>query len=289
MPIFTGSTIVKRIPVFFSSKMVAKIDSFSPSAHKPPLIVRSWLEKYPIEVRAPRPATEDDFFMAHDMKYVLDVLQLRAKNGFGGKEPSIAASLPYTNGSMIDATFAAIENGKVAATPAAGFHHAGYYDGGAFCTFNGLVIAARKILAAGKATRVGILDCDQHFGDGTEDILAERTLHDKIKHITVEKHYPRNANTFFERLPAMIESFADCGVLLYQASADPHVDDPLGGFLDTEQLRRRDRIVFDTANRLGIPVAWNTAGGYQTPLSRVVAIHDNSMAECVGIYLNHKT
>jgi hypothetical protein len=35
---------------------------------------------------------------------------------------------------------------------------------------------------------------------------------------------------------------ADCDVLLYQAGADPHINDPLGGWLTTAQLRERDRI-----------------------------------------------
>jgi acetoin utilization deacetylase AcuC-like enzyme len=272
---------MKRIPVFFSSKVVARIESFSPSAHKPAYVVRSWVDKFPIDVRAPQPLVEDDFLLAHDMKYVFDVLRLKAKNGFGGKEPEIVASLPFTNGSIVDAAFEAIRNGLVAVTPSAGFHHAGYFDGGAFCTFNGLIIAARKAIAAGIVEKVGILDCDQHYGDGTEEILEERKLRERIRHVTAGKHYEREARTFLSKLPAMVESFADCGLLIYQAGADPHVDDPLGGYLDTEQLRERDRIVFGLCRDLSLPVAWNTAGGYQTPLSKVLAIHDNTMAECV--------
>lgn len=277
---------MKSVPVFFSSKVVARIASFSPSAHKPAYVVRSWMEKFPIDVRAPRPAVEDDFLLAHDMKYVLDVLCLKAKNGFGGKEPEIAAALPYMIGSMVDAALEAIENGSVAVTPCAGFHHAGYYDGGAFCTFNGLVIAARKVLAGGLVKRVGILDCDQHYGDGTEEILAERKLHDRIRHVTAGKHYERDGRTFLSKLPAIVESFADCGLLIYQAGADPHVDDPLGGYLDTRQLQERDNIVFGLCKDLALPVAWNTAGGYQEPLSKVLTIHDNTMSECVATFVD---
>lgn len=275
---------MKRIPVYFSSKVVARVDSFSPSAHKPAYVLRSWLEKFPIDVRAPRPVGEDDFLLAHDMKYVLDVLRLKAKNGFGGKEPEIVASLPYMNGSMVDAAFEAVSNGYVAVTPSAGFHHAGYYDGGAFCTFNGLIIAARKVLAAGLVERVGILDCDQHYGDGTEEILDERKLRDRIRHVTAGKHYKRDSVTFLSNLPEMVKSFAGCGLLLYQAGADPHVDDPLGGYLDTEQLGTRDEIVFRLCRELAIPIAWNTAGGYQEPLLKVLHIHDQTMAKCVTAF-----
>ena len=54
-----------------------------------------------------------------------------------------------------------------------------------------------------------------------------------------------------------------CSVLLYQAGADPHIDDPLGGALTSSQLARRDTIVFDGCRVLGLPIAWNLAGGYQ--------------------------
>jgi len=74
-------------------------------------------------------------------------------------------------------------------------------------------------------------------------------------------------------------------LLLYQAGADPHVDDPLGGFLDDDQLAERDRTVFREARRLGIPVAWNLAGGYQDPLDNVLDIHDRTMRECADVYV----
>jgi hypothetical protein len=61
-----------------------------------------------------------------------------------------------------------------------------------------------------------------------------------------------------------VRQFADCDVLLYQAGADPHIDDPLGGWLTDAQLAQRDRLVFETCRELGLPVAWNLAGGYQS-------------------------
>jgi len=78
--------------------------------------------------------------------------------------------------------------------------------------------------------------------------------------------------------------FAGCDLLLYQAGADPHVNDPLGGWLTTEQLRERDRRVFTTCRDMRLPIAWNLAGGYQTNLRKVLDIHDNTMLECLGAY-----
>ena len=84
-----------------------------------------------------------------------------------------------------------------------------------------------------------------------------------------------------DAIPGHLEQLAGCGIVLYQAGADPHVDDPLGGFLTTAQLALRDWRVFDGLSQRGIPVAWDLAGGYQDPLSKVVAIHVNTMRAAV--------
>ena len=72
--------------------------------------------------------------------------------------------------------------------------------------------------------------------------------------------------------------------------ADPHINDPLGGWLTTEQLAERDRLVFSAAKRLGIPIAWNLAGGYQIDedggISKVIEIHNNTMLACTETYLS---
>ena len=50
-------------------------------------------------------------------------------------------------------------------------------------------------------------------------------------------------------------------------------------------MAERDRIVFETAHRIGLPVAWNLAGGYQTPLRRVLDIHDNTLRACARVFM----
>jgi acetoin utilization deacetylase AcuC-like enzyme len=69
-------------------------------------------------------------------------------------------------------------------------------------------------------------------------------------------------------LPVVVRGFAGYDLLLYQAGADPHIDDPLGGFLTTDELAERDRIVFSVAKEIGIPVVWNLAGGSATTGAR---------------------
>jgi acetoin utilization deacetylase AcuC-like enzyme len=107
-----------------------------------------------------------------------------------------------------------------------------------------------------------------------------------VEHITMGRYYclPYQAKAFLSSLPGAMEILSDCELILYQAGADPHIRDPLGGWLTSEQLRTRDRIVFEAAARYQVPIAWCLAGGYQEPLRRVLEIHDATMEECARVF-----
>jgi acetoin utilization deacetylase AcuC-like enzyme len=263
--------------------MVADSRSFSPSAAKPARVVDHWRahpDRFAIDVIAPPPASVDELALAHERAFVDDVLACRTNNGFGNRSAEVAATLPYTTGSMLAAARHVAELGGIACAPCSGFHHAGYRLPGGFCTFNGLMVTACALHAAGVA-KIAIVDCDMHYGDGTDEIIEQLGV-TWIAHFTAggEFHRPHEAPRFFAELPGRLRAMADCDVVLYQAGADPHVDDPLGGWLTTAELAERDRIVFDTFMELGVPVAWNFAGGYQVEpdgsIPKVIEIHDNT-------------
>ncbi len=274
------------LPVFFRPEMLAHVNSMSPSASKPGYVMDSWLKLcVPLDIHEAPPVTRDMLRRAHETAYVDNVLSCRTANGFGTRARDVAASLPYTSGAMLTAALEAIRNRTVAVAPCSGFHHAGYAHGGGFCTFNGLMVAALELKYAGLVERVGILDFDQHWGDGTHDIIEEAAASGWIEHFSpAEYGTARLAEDFLQDIPEIVSKFHDCSVILYQAGADPHVDDLLGGWLTTEQLARRDERVFEAASRLGVPIAWNLAGGYQTPLRRVLDIHDNTLRACWNVY-----
>jgi acetoin utilization deacetylase AcuC-like enzyme len=268
--------------VFYTPKMVADSASFSPSAAKPKLVVESWLAHgFAIEVIEPRPVTPEQLYRAHRRDYVDGILSCRLANGFGNRSKAVAASLIYTSGAMLEAAKAAMLTGGFACAPVSGFHHACWSTGGGFCTFNGLMVTALEVLEAGAAKTIGILDCDQHYGNGTDDIINHLGEAGRIVHFTTGKsHFEPVAflKTFADRIKNL---YAACDVLLYQAGADPHINDPLGGWMTTAQLHERDRIVFETARAMKLPVAWNLAGGYQRDekghIGAVLEIHDNTM------------
>lgn len=282
------ATPLTAVPVFYCPGMVADSQGFSPSASKPAAVVERWQRiGIPIEIRAPEPVTTAQFKLAHEAQFVDDILALRRENGFGNCSASVAATLPLTSGAMLCAARAALANGCVAVAPVSGFHHARHDLCGGFCTFNGLVVTARVLLQSGEVSKVGILDFDQHYGDGTQDCIEVLGLEGQVMHYSAGSEYsqPRQAEGFLRRIPQLVADMADCDIMLYQAGADPHVDDPLGGWLTDAQLYERDHAVFRAARGAGLPVAWNLAGGYQTPVEKVLRIHDATLRACAETFM----
>lgn len=272
---------MNKIPVFFMPEMVADSKSFSPSSDKPGLVVEAWKDYgLPIEVRSFAPCSVDDLVRAHDRAFVQAVLTGQIKNGFGNTDPLVASSLCFTSGSMCAALREALSNGIGAVSPTSGFHHAGYDFAGGFCTFNGLMIAATQY----PELDIGILDFDYHYGNGTDDIIDK--LGYRTTHYSQGSHLNPLAELWLRQLPDLIEYyFSGSDAVLYQAGQDPHIDDPLGGWLTTEQLANRDRIVFETLRELHVPVVWNLAGGYQENFQRVIDGHVNTMIAFTDVFL----
>jgi len=280
-----------KVKVFYTEEQTAKSNqSFSPSAGKPALAVSQWVEKFgdKIEVVKPEKLTVMDLALAHEKVFVEEVLRLIKPNGFGNTSKDVASTLPWTSGSFYSAAKSALENG-VAVSPTSGFHHACYDHGGAFCTFNGLMVTAMKLREEGLVDRgVAILDMDEHYGNGTDDIIRRLGIN-WVNHFTSGGQHnicsSGKAERFLENFPKILDELCkECDILLYQAGADCNVSDPLGGWLNDEQMRRRDRIVFEYCSRNNIPVVWNLAGGYQEKFQNVLDLHNTTMEECLRVY-----
>ena len=277
--------------VFYDSRMSVDSGGYSPSGSKPAAVVADWMN-LGIEVCEFEPATEEDLCLAHSPKYVSNVLSSLEANGHGNRLPKVTEATRWTCGSMVAASRQALID-HVACSPSSGFHHAGYESGGAFCTFNGLIVAARKLQNEGLVDRVGIIDCDVHYGDGTDDIIQTLDLSSRIRHWTFGAAFGRRAfdqTAFLDELRSALVEMQTEGVrlILYQAGADPHVDDPLGGVMTTEEMRERDKLMFSWCKQLEMPVAVCLAGGYQRDknggISKVLALHRATMEEAITIF-----
>lgn len=286
------------INVFFSDKLTVDQGDQgfgprvikSPSAMKPKLVAEAIKGIDGVTFTEPTPVDWEDFKLAHDSSYVDGIKNLTIENGFGNISQAVNDTLPYTTGAMYDAAKAATVETPCCAL-VSGFHHAAYkrWRGfGYFCTFNGLVVAARKL-----HERVMIIDCDMHFGNGTEDCLKElgkSGVADSIFHYSFGKYFsqPSDADDYLNMLlknGPIYGALKDCSItkIIYQSGADVHVDDPYGGVLTTEQMYERDRRVFEMARDLEIPIAWNLAGGYQTPVEKVIDLHVQTFKACKEI------
>ena len=128
-----------------------------------------------IELREPRPLTDAEVAEIHDPDYVRSVREgtpreLAESQGFKW-DPELWPMVLSSNGGVVAAALEAIETG-CSGSLSSGLHHASRKHGAGFCTFNGLVIAARQALARG-AQSVLILDLDAHCGGGTSRLIKE--------------------------------------------------------------------------------------------------------------------
>jgi acetoin utilization deacetylase AcuC-like enzyme len=104
-----------------------------------------------------------------------------------------------------------------------------------------------------------------HAGNGTADILRHfPALYKQIHHHSNGDHWygMEDPAEWFIWLQECIDSINQFkpDLVLYQAGADMHIKDPLGGLLNDSEMAQRDRSVF---RKIRAPIAWNLAGGYR--------------------------
>lgn len=218
----------------------------------------------------------------HDPRYVDAVL--------GGTPPLAGSSYLAWSPGLVDACLAmlggqllgtglALSSG-LAINLACGFHHAHPERGGGFCVFNGLALIAH----ARPSLRVAVLDCDEHGGDGTEAFCARLPNLTAISIFGTRFGVRGGRRSVALAVPSSADGTRDAGyletldqaidrllrlrpdILVYQASADSHVDDPKATLrLSRETLMQRDRRVLRAMHWAHIPVLITLAGGYQSP------------------------
>ena len=72
--------------------------------------------------------------------------------------------------------------------------------------------------------------------------------------------------------------------MIYLAGADPYKDDRFGRLALTKNgLARRDQMVFDACDAVGLPVAVTLAGGYAREVNDTVDIHFQTVAAAVEL------
>jgi acetoin utilization deacetylase AcuC-like enzyme len=244
----------------------------------------------------PSAATDEEITRAHCPDY-LD----RVSNGKLTAQEVREIGFPWSaamversrrsSGATLMACRVAMERGW-AANLAGGTHHAGRAKGEGFCVFNDAAISARAMQAEGMASRVAIIDCDVHQGNGTAAIFAGD---DSVFTFSMHgaRNYPFRREVasdldidlpdgtddagYAQALEAALEyvlRYAQPELVIYLAGADPFEGDRLGRLKLTKGgLARRDEMVFAALRERRIPVAVAMAGGYARDIADTVDIH----------------
>ncbi|MBN1319569.1 MAG: hypothetical protein JXA87_01905 [Thermoleophilia bacterium] len=240
-----------------------------------------------VELVEPPALTWEQVVQVHDPEYVRAVQtgsprRLAESQGFEW-DPGLWPMVLSSNGGAVAACLDALQNG-VSGSLSSGLHHARRGGGAGFCTFNGLVIAAREALAAG-ATSVLILDLDAHCGGGTASLIAAdpriwqvdvavnafdyyrpavEANDDRRIRLRVTQSagkYLTDIERGLQEVEGLVPRFDLC---LYNAGMDPVEGCPTGGFPGITRgiLAEREQLAFDWCRGHAEAVAFVLAGGY---------------------------
>lgn len=250
---------------------------------------------------APAPATIGQVRRVHDEEYVDKLLQGRLS---GLEEavlelpcsPQLVRAAFLCAGGSIEAARRALERG-VAFHIGGGLHHAFPDHGEGFCVLHDVAIAIRDVQADSRVHRAAVIDVDVHQGNGTACIFRDDpnvftfSIHEEDNYPAVKP--PSDLDIGLEtyaggerylaslrhNVPRILDR-VEPDLVAYIAGADPYEDDQLGNLkLTREDLRARDRLVFDACVVRGIPVFATLAGGYARDVNDTVGIHADMIEE----------
>ncbi len=244
---------------------------------------------------APAEAGFSQLAAVHDAGYVDRVLT-QTRTATETREIGLPDTAQVTRRARLSASGTALAGRLalevgIACNAAGGSHHAGPLKGAGFCVFNDVAVAAQTLVSEGQVSKALIVDLDVHQGDGTARIFEGRedifcfSMHAK-------KNYPaRKAQSHLdiglpdgtadaEYLDALSDVLPDLiarqrpQLIFYNAGVDCHVADRLGRLsLSSDGLRARDRLLFETARAVGVPVAGVLGGGYDDDIEALAARH----------------
>ncbi len=200
--------------------------------------------------------------------------------------------------SMLAGQMASVEYAQehgIALNLACGFHHAVFERGSGYCALNGLAFIAHLL----PELKVLVIDCDEHGGNGTEELIKRLSNLSQISifgtrfgclgadrswafHVSGQDSARQYLPTLETGL-ALVDSIKP-DLILYQAGADCHVDDPKSRARISEELMyRRDQMVFEVARQQHIPLVFVVAGGYQAP-EIVAKLNANTVRAALSVY-----
>jgi hypothetical protein len=210
-----------------------------------------------IELVAPEPTSAAVLSRVHDPEYVDAVRngnprELAESQGFHW-DPALWEMVCASNGGVITAAIDALRTGRVSGSLSSGLHHARRARGAGFCTFNGLVLAARAALDAGART-VLILDLDAHCCGGTHELIHgdERIWQMDVSVDAFDRYEPlendqlemvHDASRYLPTIERKLTWLEREAPRFDNAGMDPFAGSSIGGMQGVTQKVLRDREV----------------------------------------------
>jgi acetoin utilization deacetylase AcuC-like enzyme len=257
------------------------------------------------DLHVAEPASWDELRLVHDCDYLDAVAagtlaaETQRRIGFPWSPMMVERSRRSVGATIAAARDVVGRGANVAANLAGGTHHAFRDRGEGYCVFNDVAVAASLLLRDGAATRIAVVDCDVHQGNGTAAIFRDEpavftfSLHG-AKNFPFRKETSDLDVTFEDgagddeylaaldrHLPAVLDGHGP-DVVFYLAGADPYEGDRLGRLkLTIAGLQQRDRLVFDACRLRALPVVVAMSGGYAPDVDAIVTIHTNTIREAV--------
>jgi acetoin utilization deacetylase AcuC-like enzyme len=196
-------------------------------------------------------------------------------------------------GATLAAAQAAMTDG-IAANLAGGTHHAFVDRGEGYCVFNDVAVAARVLQRDHDITRVAVVDCDVHQGNGTAAIFRgdpsvfTLSIHGaknypfrkEVSDLDIELDDGTGDDVYLTQLAQSLDVvFAQRPqVVFYLAGADPYEGDRLGRLkLTIAGLAERDRLVLERCRTAAVPVVVTMSGGYAHDVDAIIQIHANTI------------
>lgn len=219
--------------------------------------------------------------------------------GFPWSEGLVRRTLASVGGTL-EAARLAVRNGW-GGNLAGGTHHAFRDEGAGFCVFNDLAIAILDLRAFARMSRAAVIDLDVHQGDGTalifenDDEVLTFSMHGRNNfpfrkqrsRIDIELEDKTGDDEYLSRLDDVLPRAFDFrpDAVFYQSGVDALESDTLGKLaLTHEGLRRRDRLVMESAKRYGAPFVITLGGGYSKPIELTAEAHANTFRTALDVF-----
>ena len=208
-------------------------------------------------------------------------LNLAESQGFTWDPKVPVMAIAHSAGLVAGVNEVLVGPSRVAGSLSSGLHHARADRGAGFCTFNGLVVGAHTAFELG-AERLLVLDLDAHCGGGTRSMTNPNSVVQiDVSTVEFDRWTPAGNDAllmagredYLSRVTEALrlgDAAGSFDLVLYNAGMDP-----ANSGVSAADLKQREQMVAEWADRHEYPLVDALAGGYTNGIT---------MAELVDLH-----